>query len=237
MTDIISALSSSTSGTSTSQAAAEAFSQAAASDGSSGSTKLSTDFQTFLEMLTAQMQNQDPLNPIDSSEYASQLAAFSSVEQQVLTNDLLTALFQQNSDSSMTQLASWVGMDARTSAGANFSGAPISLSPLPAKLADEAWLVVRDDAGAEVQRQKIGLDGETVDWAGVDTGGLPFADGFYTFEVENHAGGSLLGTTPVETYANVVEAQIYNGTTILILEGGVQVLASDVTALRNPTQT
>lgn len=52
-------------------------------------TALSSDFETFLKMLTVQMQNQDPLNPIDSTEYAMQLATFSSVEQQVLTNDLL----------------------------------------------------------------------------------------------------------------------------------------------------
>ena len=45
---------------------------------------LSSDFETFLKMLTTQMQNQDPLNPVDSTDYATQLATFSSVEQQVL---------------------------------------------------------------------------------------------------------------------------------------------------------
>ena len=53
---------------------------------------LSSDFETFLQMLTAQARYQDPLEPIDSSEYASQLAQFSMVEQQVLSNDLLTSL-------------------------------------------------------------------------------------------------------------------------------------------------
>ena len=52
---------------------------------------ISSDFETFLKMLTVQMENQDPLNPTDSSEYAMQLATFSGVEQQVLTNDLLNA--------------------------------------------------------------------------------------------------------------------------------------------------
>jgi len=49
-------------------------------------TEISSDFETFLRMLTVQMQNQDPLNPVDSSDYAVQLATFSSVEQQVQTN-------------------------------------------------------------------------------------------------------------------------------------------------------
>ena len=47
------------------------------------------DFETFLKILTAQIQNQDPINPIDSSDYATQPAAFSSVEQRVLANSHL----------------------------------------------------------------------------------------------------------------------------------------------------
>jgi len=46
-------------------------------------------------MLTVQMQNQDPLNPVDSSDYAVQLATFSNVEQQVQTNDILRELQSQ----------------------------------------------------------------------------------------------------------------------------------------------
>ncbi len=44
------------------------------------SSNISADFETFLKMLTVQMQNQDPLNPVDSSDYATQLATFSGVE-------------------------------------------------------------------------------------------------------------------------------------------------------------
>lgn len=218
-------------------AAAAAQSAADVLDSSNAASRrpaLSSDFQTFLEMLTVQMKNQDPLNPVDSSDYAVQLATFSSVEQQVLTNDLLSGLWQQMANTGMTQLAGWVGMEARTSAPAMFDGSPISLSPLPAKLADAAWLVVRDEHGTEVQRQQIGLTGEPVEWAGVDSSGNPLPSAIYSFEVENHSSGALLGTTPVETYSNVIEAQTYNGTTLLVLEGGVQVLTTDVTALRRP---
>jgi flagellar basal-body rod modification protein FlgD len=56
------------------------------------SKALTSDFETFLRMLTVQMKNQDPLNPIESSDFAVQLATFSGVEQQVKTNDLLTKL-------------------------------------------------------------------------------------------------------------------------------------------------
>jgi flagellar basal-body rod modification protein FlgD len=74
---------------------------------------LSSDFETFLKMLTTQMESQDPLNPMDSAEFATQLATFSSVEQQVMTNDLLTGLNDQIGALGMAQLSGWIGMEAR----------------------------------------------------------------------------------------------------------------------------
>ncbi len=49
-------------------------------------TKSEQDFQTFLKLLTAQMRNQDPLEPLDATQFVAQLASFSSVEQQIETN-------------------------------------------------------------------------------------------------------------------------------------------------------
>lgn len=69
--------------TSSAQASNSGFGTAATS------SVLSSDFEVFLQMLTAQAEYQDPLEPIDSSEYAAQLAQFSMVEQQVMTNDLM----------------------------------------------------------------------------------------------------------------------------------------------------
>ena len=66
---------------------------------------ITSDFTTFLKMLTTQMQNQDPLNPIDSTDYAAQLATFSGVEQQVRTNSLLADLGTQFGLMGMAQLA------------------------------------------------------------------------------------------------------------------------------------
>ena len=81
-------------------------------------TNISADFETFLKMLTVQMQNQDPLNPIDSADYAVQLATFSGVEQQVQTNDLLKGLAASLGAAGLSEMAGWVGMEARTAAPA-----------------------------------------------------------------------------------------------------------------------
>ena len=111
------------------------------------STEISSDFETFLKMLTVQMQNQDPLNPVDSSDYAVQLATFSGVEQQVQTNDLLRSLMGQLGAAGMADFAGWVGMEARTNLPVTFAGSPVQLSVAPAASADAAALVVTDEGG------------------------------------------------------------------------------------------
>ncbi len=105
--------------------------QTSAPSSTSSSSSLSTDFETFLVMLTAQMENQDPLNPLDSQDFATQLATFSGVEQQVKTNDLLSALNSQLLTSGMGDMASWVGMEARMATPAYFDGSPVEIVANP----------------------------------------------------------------------------------------------------------
>ena len=193
---------------------------------------LSSDFDTFLKMLTAQVKNQDPLNPMDSADFSTQLATFSGVEQQVKTNDLLKSLGTQMGIMGMAQLASWIGLDARAAAPAYFDGAPISISPNPASGADRTVLVVRDHDGNEVQRQEFTPSTDEIQWAGVDDDGGPFANGLYSFEVESYSGEELLATTKAEVYSEVIEAKSLNGQTVLVLAGGAEITATDVTGLR-----
>lgn len=195
---------------------------------------LSSDFETFLQMLTAQAKYQDPLEPIDSSEYAAQLAQFSMVEQQVKSNDLLSALTAQLGASNMAQMSGWIGMEARTTAPVHFDGAPLTVAPNPAAIADNVQLVVYDSVGAEVQRLTIPTSADPVHWAGVTSGGAPFPPGLYRFEVESRAQGELVLSEPAETYGTITEAQIHAGQTLLVLEGGSIVAADAVTGLRSP---
>lgn len=193
---------------------------------------ISSDFDTFLKMLTVQMENQDPLNPTDSAEYAMQLATFSGVEQQVLTNDLLNALMLQMNTTGMAQMADWVGKEARAPVPGHFDGSPITVAPNPAAVADKVELVVYDSDGNEVQRSEIPRSAEPLEWAGVNSGGTPFPNGNYTFNVESFANGEVILNEVADVYSQVHEVRSENGQSILMLEGGIAVLASDVSALR-----
>lgn len=196
-------------------------------------TTLSSDFETFLKMLTVQMQNQDPLNPVDSSEFAVQLATFSSVEQQVLTNDLLQQLVGQ-AGGSLAQMANWVGMEVRRPGAAEFEGAPISVWVDPEPGADSAVLIARDSTGREVQRQPIVAATGEVSWQGQADTGQGFLYGAYTFEVESFSGNQSLSVRPAQTYAEIVEAQTTPSGLVLVTQGGQTMLTSEATGLRLP---
>jgi flagellar basal-body rod modification protein FlgD len=195
---------------------------------------LSSDFETFLKMLTTQMENQDPLNPIESADFAVQLATFSGVEQQVRTNDLLADMIAGNGASGLGQLAGWVGMEARVTGHATFAGAPLTLAPEPDPASDSAFLIVRDGNGTRVSREALPLNADTVLWGGVGENGTPLESGSYTFELESVNSGQVTGTKPVEHYALIREARLGAGGVEIVLAGGAIVPSAEVRALRSP---
>lgn len=196
------------------------------------STQITADFEVFLQMLTAQMQYQDPLNPIDSTDYSTQLATFSGVEQAVLTNDLLKSLGVQMSAGGLADMAALVGKEARVAAPAYFDGQPVTLYPKSTVLADSAQILVRNEAGDEVQRLAISPAAESAIWAGVGPDGAPMPAGLYSFEVISTTNAQVIAQTPVEVYSKVTEVRLEGANTILVLRGGASVAIADVTALR-----
>ena len=197
-------------------------------------SNISADFETFLKMLTVQMQNQDPLNPVDSADYAVQLATFSSVEQQVLTNDLLTTLAASMSGGGIGALGQWVGMDVRAGDAAHFDGDPIELVVPEYQDADRRVLVIRDDSGNLVTRLDVPLSGAEYTWDGLLANSTTAQSGNYQFSVEVFKDGAVRSTDPVSPYSRVREALIENGETLLLLEGNILVSPSEVSGLRSP---
>ena len=209
--------------------------QSATEEQNSTSSALSSDFETFLRMLTVQMENQDPLNPIQSSDFAVQLATFSGVEQQVRTNDILSDLATALGGNAVSTYAEWIGKEARVAAPAFFDGAPITVETDALDGADAAELVVRDQSGSIIDRRAIPVDGGPVTWDGISQLGNPFLDGLYTFSVESRAADELIGETKGEIYARVEEARLVaSGDVELVLEGGGTATAESVTGLRLP---
>ncbi len=208
-------------------------SPSASAASSSDRTLINSDFETFLQMLTTQMQNQDPLNPMESTEFATQLATFSGVEQQVRTNDLLAGLSEAMTMSSMGDMAGWIGMDARAEMPMAFEGQPLTLVASDNTQADRMELVVTDADGNTLQRVRIPATDTPFQWAGVTTDGSPLPNAVYGFHVEYFNDDVPIDTRPAQGYARIEEARIVDGEVWLSMPGGVQVRASEVQAVRD----
>src|SRR3982750_1925053 len=93
----------------------------------SSTSSTGVDYNTFLQLLVAEMKNQDPTNPMDTSQYMSQFAQLSSVEQAMQTNNKLDSLL---SSQSLSQADGLIGKTVSFTAshGASFSGKVASVS-------------------------------------------------------------------------------------------------------------
>jgi flagellar basal-body rod modification protein FlgD len=192
---------------------------------------LASDYMTFLRMLTVQMRNQDPLNPMAASDFAVQLATFAGVEQATQTNQLLTALLAR---AGLAEMGGWVGMEARLFSGAWFEGAPVSLTPDPAMGATQVTLVVRDANGAVVDSRRLDPAAQTHAWDGRTSDGRLLPTGMYSFELESRRGDEVIDTAPVAAWQGVREVRIEGGQPFLVLPGGRLVEAAAVSGLRRP---
>src|SRR5919112_345140 len=73
-------------------------------------TTMAQNFDAFLLLLTTQLKNQSPLDPLDTNQFTGQLVQFASVEQQLKSNDTLNALLTSSRASTASTAASFVGM-------------------------------------------------------------------------------------------------------------------------------
>lgn len=193
---------------------------------------ITSDFDMFLQLLTTQMRNQDPLNPADSTDYTAQLATFSGVEQQVQTNDLLRELQAGFTAMNMGQLSGWIGMEARAEMPVNFTGDATTLQIAPHTLADRMELIVRNQAGEVVATTPAVLGDDPFEWDGNGDDGFPLPNGTYTLSAQSWRGEEVLEERSAYVFGEILEAQTLAGEVWLTMENGVSVPADAVQGLR-----
>lgn len=201
---------------------------------SAATVEPTSDFDTFLRLLTAQIRNQDPLEPTDATQYTSQLATFSNVEQAVKTNDLLGAMIARLDTQQISGASNWIGMEVRHSGLIGHSGGSTEVYTNIHPTADRAELVVYDTTGTEIGRHPINPDTETVLWPADGQGGT-VAEGGYLLEVESWAGDQQLRPTVVDHYASVTEVVLGANGAELILDGLIRLPADALQSIRRPS--
>lgn len=193
---------------------------------------IEADFDTFLSLLTAQLKNQDPLKPVDSTEFVAQLAEFSAVEQQVQSNASLSDILKTLQGGDITALADWLGADVSTAGATQFNGQPITLSLSPAPGADAAQVVVRNEAGIEAARLSVDPAARTLIWNGENDLGRSPPPGQYRFALESTSNGQPLPASEAGAFVEVLEARLIDGQPQLTLSSGATVSISEIEAVR-----
>ncbi len=208
--------------------AASQATQAAITDG----LKVDANFDTFLSLLTAQLRNQDPLEPVDSTDFVAQLAQFSAVEQQVQTNTALTDILGLLGGGDVSSLASWLGASVQAAGPVFFDGSPVTLTTTPSPDATQSNLIVRNEAGDIIARQPVsGLDDKII-WNGLTNAGSAAPEGAYSFTVESSKDGDALPTQQAAGFSTVEEVRLGGEAPVLVLQGGDIVALDDVLAVR-----
>jgi flagellar basal-body rod modification protein FlgD len=155
----------------------------------------------FLKLLVAQLKNQDPLNPADSTAFTAQLAQFSSLEQLQNINDSLAGFKSSQSTTNNIQSADFIGKTV-TATGSSIGVTDGKADPIRFDLndnADNVYLQVYDKYGnlvSDIQAGALKAGEQAVDWDARDSNGTTVADGAYTFSVmAMDSDGSTVGST------------------------------------------
>jgi len=184
---------------------------------SSGSSVSSTaggtlagNFQTFLTLLTTQLQNQNPLDPLDTNQFTQQLVQFAGVEQQLKTNDQLTSLVSLQKTAQSTQALGFVGktavVDGSTAALTKGSGAWKLGVPTNANVSISITNSVGQTVFSGNYSVKAG-ENQTFAWDGKGNDGTQWPDGQYklTATAADSAGNTVAVSTQVQGVVDSVD--------------------------------
>jgi flagellar basal-body rod modification protein FlgD len=189
-------------------AAFNATNTAAAATSNAGST-IAQNFTAFLQLLTTQLRNQNPLEPLDTNQFTQQLVQFAQVEQQISTNSSLSTLIT-------------LQQAAQTSAAMGFLGATVRVDGNVAKLADgqATWAFnaekpatgtfnVHGPSGEVLytESRTITAGSQSFTWNGRDSAGNAVPDGSYTLSLiaKDASGQTVAVSTEVEGVVDGVD--------------------------------
>jgi flagellar basal-body rod modification protein FlgD len=202
--------------------------------GSSAMNQLSGNFDTFLQLLTTQLQNQDPLSPMDSNQFTQQLVEFSQVEQQIDSNTNLQTLISQGTSQSGAYATSYLGKTVTVSGGQGaLTNGQAQWNYNLAAAATSTTLTVTNASGQAVftGSGQTTAGNNTFSWNGEDNNGNQLADGTYTLSVSASNSGTAV-TTAVTSAGTVSEVDMTSGSPQLVI-GSMEVPLSSIGEVQN----
>jgi len=199
-------------------------------------TTIANNFDTFLQLLTTQLKNQNPLDPMDTNQFTQQLVEFSGVEQQLKTNDFLSSLVQANANTTNSNAVGYIGKTVTA------SGVRSELVNNKAQwnftIADAANVTVniKDANGNTVYTEQGAMQAGsgTFTWDGKDNQGNTKPAGTYTISMQAVTGEGKTINVSTETTGTVTGVD-FTGSEPVLLVGNTRLNLSGVTSVRTPS--
>jgi flagellar basal-body rod modification protein FlgD len=202
----------------------------------SGRKSIADNFDTFLEILTTQLKHQNPLDPMDTNQFTQQLVQFTSVEQQLKTNEFLEALLQANQSTVSTDAVTYIGKEVTADGNKSelTGGRAVWGYNAEANVAN-AVVTIKDYLGNVVYAEEGSLPqglGE-FEWDGRGSDGNMRPDGSYSIII---TGTDLRGDAVAVTTATtgIVSAVDLSGDIPVLTVGSTKIKLTDVTGVRLP---
>lgn len=202
-----------------------AAASANAATSTSQSPRLAGDFNTFLTLLTTQLKNQSPTDPLDTNQMTNQLVQFASVEQQIAMNQNLQRLLTLEQASQLTASAPLMGQRVEVEADSITLQSGTGTLKLPAAGVAQAAQVTILGSGNRVMRQEtvpLGSSPTNWTWNGKTMEGFSLPDGAYTARVVGVGANGQAQAMPFTTIGRVTSAERVGGDLKLML-GQLQV--------------
>lgn len=215
----------------------QAASQATTSSGTQALNQLGEDYTTFLQLLTAQISNQDPLEPIDSTQFVTQLAQLTQVEQTTQTNINLENLATKLDTMALTSGAALVGQEANFATNTLVLGSDGATASY--QVASNAQSVVAEiyDPTGQLIRTIPGLPGEAdvehdLTWNGLSDTGQPALTGNYEVKLTATDAQGAPVETGIFRYGAIEEMNFFAGQVIYLVDGQEYVPSDSIRSLR-----
>ncbi|MBU3078672.1 flagellar hook assembly protein FlgD [Sphingomonas quercus] len=197
---------------------------------------IAPDFNMFLKLLTTQMQNQDPLNPMDTSEYTQQLVQFSQVEQSMQQTSTLKDMLARMSTQDMAQSASYIGQEGRFDSATSglADGKPATWSYAFDTKPAAVTATVKDSSGAVVKKVDLTPDTQgRFSWDGIKTNGDRAADGGYTLSIAATDANNNAVKTTINSVGTVKEV-VTDGANVMLSVNGLRFPLASLVAVSAP---
>jgi flagellar basal-body rod modification protein FlgD len=159
-----------------------AVSGSSSSSSTSSTPGIADNFQTFLTLLTTQLQNQNPLDPLDTNQFTQQLVQFAGVEQQLKSNDQLKSLVDLQKSSASTEALVYVGQNVAVDGATAQFNTSATWNLTAAKDTSTSTVSISNAAGVTVYSGNFAIKsgGATFVWDGKGNDGTQYPPGAYT---------------------------------------------------------